>query len=151
MTTGKTFSCRFPCGVVCCCKGISPEDVTVVEADCINAQSTQLLFERLLEKYRDKETIWILADNARYYTNAALKEWLAINTKIKLIHIPPYSPNLNLIERLWKFMRKKVINLKYYPKFEEFKGAVFDFFKNIEQYKYELKTLITPNFQRFSV
>ena len=128
----------------------APEDVTVIEADCINAQSTQLLFERLLEKYRNKETIWILADNARYYTNAALKEWLARNTKIKLLHIPPYSPNLNLIERLWKFMRKKVINLKYYSKFEEFKTAVFDFFQNIEQYKSELKTLITPNFQRFS-
>jgi transposase len=130
---------------------LQPEEVTIVEAQTINAQSTQLLFDKLLQRYHDKDTIYVLADNARYYTNTALKDWLAQNTKIQLLHLPPYSPNLNLIERLWKFMRKKVINRHYYQKFEDFKTAVLGFFEHIGHYKEELKTLITPNFQRFSV
>lgn len=128
----------------------APEEVTVVESECINAQSTQKLLEKLLDRYKDKEAIWVIADNARYYNNATLRDWLSQNPKIQIIHLPPYSPNLNLIERLWKFMRKKVINLHYYPKFDDFRCAILDFFQNIEQYKWELKDLITPNFQRFS-
>ncbi len=128
----------------------APEEVTIVEAERINAQSTQQLFEKLLEKYKDKESVWVIADNVRYYKNAELAKWLVENPKLQLLHLPPYSPNLNLIERLWKLLRKKVINLHYYPQFEEFRRAVLEFFKNIEQYKWELKTVITPNFQRFS-
>ena len=128
----------------------APEEVTVVESECINAQSTQKLLEKLLDRYEDKETIWVIADNARYYDNTTLRDWLSKNPKIQIIHLPPYSPNLNLIERLWKFMRKKVINLHYYPKFDDFRRAVLDFFQNIGNYKWDLETLITPNFQRFS-
>ncbi len=53
-----------------------PEDVVVVEAETINARATQELFEKLLEKHADKETIYILSDNARYYANTDLKAWL---------------------------------------------------------------------------
>lgn len=127
-----------------------PEEVVVIEAESINAQATQELFEKLLEKDSDKEKIYVLSDNARYYSNADLKNWLIQNPKIHLLHLPPYSPNLNLIERLWKFLRKKVINLHYYQTFDEFKRAIHEFFANIKQYKEELKTLMTPNFQRFS-
>jgi transposase len=127
-----------------------PDDVEVVEAEIINAQATRELLEKLLKKNIDKERIYVLGDNARYYTNRELKEWLEQNPKIQLLHIPPYSPNLNLIERLWKFMRKKIINLHYYPTFEEFRKAIHDFFAQLKQYKEELKTLMTPNFQRFS-
>jgi len=127
-----------------------PEEVTIVEAETINAQATQALFEKLLEKYHDKDTIYVLADNARYYTNKALKDWLNQHTKIRLIHLPPYSPNLNLIERLWKFMRKKVINLHYYKEFDDFRRAILQFFHHIGQYKEELRSLMTPNFQRFA-
>lgn len=127
-----------------------PEDVVVVEAESINAQATQELFEKLLEKHSDKEKIYVLSDNARYYANTNLQEWLELNPKIKLMHLPPYSPNLNLIERLWKFLRKKVINLHYYPTFDEFRKAIHEFFANLKQYKEELRTLMRPNFQRFS-
>lgn len=127
-----------------------PEDVVLVEAETINAQTTQKLFEKLLEKHADKEKIYVLADNASYYANKDLKEWLREHPKIQLMHLPPYSPNLNLIERLWKFMRKKVINLHYYPTFDEFRGAIHHFLENIKQYKEELRTVMRPNFQRFS-
>jgi len=56
------------------------------------------------------------------------------------------SPNLNLIERLWKFMRKKVIDTHFYRTFEEFRQKILAFFEHIEQYKQELETLISWNF-----
>ncbi|MCK5511019.1 transposase [Candidatus Parcubacteria bacterium] len=61
--------------------------------------------------------------------------------------LPPYSPNLNLIERLWKFFKKHVIKNGYYGTFEKFKKAVFEFFENFEQYKPELEKLLTLNFE----
>jgi transposase len=64
-------------------------------------------------------------------------------------YLPPYSPNLNLIERLWKFMREKVINLKYYPTFQEFKKKLLNFFDTISKYKEELREFITLKFQTF--
>ena len=54
---------------------------------------------------------------------------------------------VNLIERLWKFMKGKVLYKKYYEKFDEFKEATLGFFENIEQYKDELDSLLTNNFQ----
>ncbi len=61
--------------------------------------------------------------------------------------MPAYSPNLNLIERLWKFMKKIVINNKYYEQPKEFRRKLLDFFENIQIYKKELESLITNNFQ----
>ena len=94
----------------------------------------------------DKDKIYIIVDNARYYKNAALQDYLK-DSKIEQIFLPPYSPNLNLIERVWKFMKKKVINNKYYEKSAEFKQKIFEFFSNIKSYKKELDSLITYNFQ----
>ena len=127
-----------------------PEEVVTVEAEKINAESTKELFEKLLVQYQDKDKIYVFADNARYYYNETLREWLAENPKIQVLYLPTYSPNINLIERLWKFLRKKVINLHYYATFDEFKRAIREFFANLKQYKEELKTLMMPNFQRFS-
>lgn len=128
-----------------------PDEVVITEAQSINAQAVIQTFEALLEKYKDKQTINVFADNARYYTCILVKQWLEKNPKLNLFHIPPYSPNLNLIERLWKFMRKKVISLKYYEKYDDFRAAILGFFENIQQYKKELDSLMTHNFQRFSV
>ena len=68
------------------------------------------------------------------------------NVKIKILYLPPYSPNLNPIERLWKFMKKKVTANKYYEEFDEFKNTLMEFFRGIRKYKSELVTLITDNF-----
>ena len=129
----------------------NPEETIIVEADTINAQATIQLYQKVQEMNLDKHTIFMICDNARYYYNAELKAWLDKNPRIVQIFLPPYSPNLNLIERLWKLLRKKVINTVYYPDFKDFRGAVLGFFENIEQYKTELKSLITFNFQRLSM
>lgn len=127
-----------------------PQEVIVIEADTINAQATIELYEKIQANNLDKEQVYVIGDNARYYRNVELQAWLDKNPRIVQLFLPPYSPNLNLIERLWKFLRKKVINTKFYPTFEEFRRAIWAFFENISSYKDELQSLITFNFQRLS-
>ncbi len=113
--------------------------------DTINADSTLDLFLKIQAKHPDAKVIYMIVDNARYYRSRVLQEALE-GTKIKLIFLPPYSPNLNLIERYWKFFKKKVLNNQYYETFAEFKRACESFFRKRKAYWPELKTLLTENF-----
>ena len=113
--------------------------------DTINADSTLDLFSKIEAKHPDAETIYIIADNAPYYHSCLLKEHLE-GTKIQLIYLPPYSPNLNLIERYWKFFKKTVLHNRYYETFEEFKQLCKNFFRKRKKYLPELQSLLTENF-----
>jgi transposase len=69
---------------------------------------------------------------------------------IELLFLPPYSPNLNLIERLWKFVKKQCLYSKYYERFESFKQAISDCLTSAStNYKDDLKSLFRLNFQTF--
>jgi transposase len=128
---------------------INAKDVTdVIAIDCesVNAESTKVLYKKVLEKHPEAGMIYIISDNARYYKNKTLTEWVE-GTKIVQLFLPPYSPNLNLIERLWRFLRKKVINTHFYRTKELFRLAIKQFFENIADYKTELQTLLTLNFR----
>ena len=114
--------------------------------DTINAQATIDLFARIEAKHSEAEVIYIIADNARYYRSRLLQEALE-GTKIKLLFLPAYSPNLNLIERYWKFFKKKVLNNRYYATFDEFQQACKSFFRKRKKYLPELQSLLTENFQ----
>ena len=67
--------------------------------------------------------VTLVLDNARYQ-KCVLVQQLADELGIELLYLPSYSPNLNLIERLWKFVKKKVLNAKYYEDFGPFKTAI---------------------------
>jgi transposase len=113
--------------------------------DTINAQSAINLFAKIEAKHPAADAIYIIVDNARYYRSCLLKEHVE-GTKIKLIFLPPYSPNLNLIERYWKFFKKKIQNNQYYETFEQFKQACKSFFRKRKKYLPQLQTLLTENF-----
>jgi transposase len=113
--------------------------------ETINAQAALDLFRKIEVKHPDADTIYVIIDNARYYRSRWLRKKLK-GTKIKLIFLPPYSPNLNLIERYWKFFKKKVLNNCYYETFDEFRQACKSFFRKRKKYLPELKTLLTENF-----
>ena len=124
---------------------------TVINKDYINAGTIEILLKQLAEKYGELP-IAIVLDNARYQHCDKIKE-LAKDLKITLLFLPPYSPNLNLIERLWKLARNKVTNNHYYDTAPKFHKAIVGFFEDIQhsdKYKAELKSLMTLNFQTFS-
>jgi len=123
----------------------NPQEVIIEEGERINAQNTRALYKKLIEANPEAETIYVIADNAKYNRNKQLMEWVA-DTVIVQVFLPPYSPNLNLIERLWKFMRKKVIDPIFYKTKDEFRAKILAFFENIAQYEDELKALLTLNF-----
>jgi transposase len=90
-------------------------------------------------------------DNARYYRSALVAEFLR-SSRIHMHFLPPYSPNLNPIERLWRLMKKEVIKSEYTPHFSVFQQRIRDFrraapFTNIDKYKDKLESLINTNFQ----
>jgi hypothetical protein len=76
-----------------------PVDVIAPDCESVNAAGTRRLYEKVPEKNPGVDIIYIITDNARYYRNKKLIEWME-TTKIKPVFLPPYSPNLNLIERL---------------------------------------------------
>ena len=120
-------------------------EVIIHEDVSVNAQSTICLFDKI-QAHQTKGKIFVLADNATYYRRKLVGAYLKKNNRIKLIFLPSYSPNLNLIERLWKFYKKKILYDKYYETFDEFKQTTLTFFKKIKNHKDELRTLLKDNF-----
>ena len=95
------------------------------------------------------EALTLVLDNARYQHNAAVKA-LASQLGITLLFLPSYSPNLNLIERLWKFTKRRALYGRYHPKFADFQAAIQEILDGIPTtYAEQLETLMTLNFQQF--
>ena len=93
--------------------------------------------------------ITLVLDNARYQHNAAVKA-LATQLGITLLFLPAYSSNLNLIERLWKFTKRRDLYGRYHPKFADFQAAIQEILDGIPTtYAEQLETLMTLNFQQF--
>ena len=94
--------------------------------------------------------ITLVMDNARYQ-HCQLVQNLAAELKVELLFLPSYSPNLNLIERLWKHVKKSCLNCKYYETFADFQCAITDCLARINsEGKTEMKSLISRNFQLFN-
>lgn len=120
-------------------------DALIVESERINAQSCIELWEKQRQRPPGK-TIINICDNAPYYHPNYLRDWQAQNLWRQVIYLPPYAPNLNLIKRLWKYLRKQVTSCHFYEHFAEFRRVILDFFKNIKEHKQALAALLTLNF-----
>jgi transposase len=125
-----------------------PTQVHVQETDCVNARSTKALYEQVLAAHPDGPPIYVICDNARYYRNRELAAWRADKPLVQ-VFLPPYSPNLNLMERLWKFLRQKIINPCFYRTKGAFGQAVLGFFDRLDEFGHELASLLTLNFHFF--
>lgn len=125
-------------------KMLVQEDVT------LNAISTITFLEFLEASYPQMNTIHVFCDNARYYKNREVTAYLK-HSKINMHFLPPYSPNLNPIERMWKLMNESILYNKYYEKFSQFKDAVLGFLQSLSDPPIELAgriaTRITDSFQ----
>jgi transposase len=114
--------------------------------DNINGQQFVNLLRLLRASHPETEKFILYLDNAKYYHAAVVQEWLARHPEFHLEPLPAYSPNLNLIERLWKFLRKKAFT-RWHQTFEAMEAAVSAVLDHLESYRAELTTLMTEKFQ----
>jgi len=116
------------------------------EANKVNADSISLFLKSLRNRHAEDEKIHLIWDNAGYHKSKVVTA-LAKELKIKIHYLPPYSPNLNPIERLWKIMHEETTYNQYYEKFSDFREAIFGFLKKISRRKILLRSRLTDNFQ----
>ena len=127
---------------------ITKEIITFNNTSYITAE-TIIDFFKNLRKHYGEMPLKIVLDNARYQ-HCKLVEQAAKELNITLLFLPSYSPNLNIIERLWKFTKKKILYAKYYESPLKFHTAVTDFFLTVNQkHQVDLKKLLTLNLQFF--
>lgn len=127
----------------------SPQDAEYVDLETtenINAESVIQLARKLEALHPEAERIVLIADNVRYNHARLLREQLT-GSRIEIMYLPAYAPNLNLIERLWKFMKKQVKRNRFYATFEQFVTAIQSFFASLSEYTDELTTLLVENFE----
>jgi len=127
---------------------VTHELITITNDAYITAESVCALLVKIADLYRGLP-LSIVLDNARYQRCALVME-KAKNLNIELCFLPSYSPNLNLIERVWKFVKKKCLYSKYYEKFPAFKAAISKCLDETRTtHKAELDSLLTFRFQLF--
>jgi len=127
---------------------ITHELVLITNDAYINAESVCELL-RKIASMNIAVPITLVLDNARYQ-KCKIVAVLASKLDIELLFLPAYSPNLNLIERLWKFVKKEVLYSKYYSDFESFKKAISDCLNQTHTtHKTQLDSLLTLKFQVF--
>lgn len=127
---------------------ITQEVITVTNTSYINAESVcQMLLK--LAALNLEVPITVVLDNARYQ-KCQLVFALAKALNIELLYLPSYSPHLNLIERLWKFVRNQCLYSKYYAEFDDFQGAIATCLETAKTtHKKSLETLLSLKFQSF--
>lgn len=126
---------------------VANELVSITTDATVNAESVCALLRKIALGLTGP--IRLVMDNARYQ-HCALVMDLAKSLNITLMFLPSYSPNLNLIERLWKFVKKKALYARHYDTFDAFKGAIDGCLSKVTtEHKKALKTLMTHNLQTF--
>lgn len=116
------------------------------EENC-DAKRAILFFTVILNTYKNAPKVILFLDNARYFKAKIVTEWLKKNSKLHVEFLPPYAPNLNLIERLWRFVKDKLVKNIYYKKYITFRAKTFQLLNHINEHRDELKTLMVEKFE----
>lgn len=116
------------------------------EKNC-DANKVVEFLELILKSYKQAPKIILFLDNATYFKARIVTEWLKKHPEIRLEFLPPYSPNLNLIERFWRFVKDKLVKNKYYEKYKTFRANVFRLLNHTDQYINEFKSLMVEKFE----
>ena len=120
--------------------------ITVTFADRGNGKTFKKHLKKLLYVYRSSPKIILVLDNVRYHHSKRISKWLGGNTKLELFFLPPYSPDLNAVERAWWYMRKKITNNRYLKTLKERKSEFWKMFSHYQQPNEELKTVCEINY-----
>lgn len=143
----ETSSGRQRLNVLGALNAVTKEMITIINTAYINAWSVVELIRKIRELHPPGRRVVLILDNARYQACYLVRS-AANMYEVELLFLPPYSPNLNLIERVWKFIRRKCLNCVYFKNFEEFTEAISECIRKFkDEYKSELETLLAWNFQ----
>ena len=141
----RTASGRQRYNVLGAVETLTHELITVRTTESITSATLCQLLHQIHQLY-PKDLITLVMDNARYQYNRQVQA-LAESLGIELLYLPAYSPNLNLIERLWKLVKAKCLRNQYYEDFGKFRGAIDNFLNSLRgSNKHLLKSLLTENF-----
>jgi transposase len=116
------------------------------EENC-NAERVVVLLETVEQAYSSAPKIVLFVDNARYFKATVVAEWLKGHPRLQVEPLPTYAPNLNLIERFWKFVKEHLVKNTYYEHYKTFRAHVFRFLNHVEDYLDELKSLMVEKFE----
>lgn len=111
-----------------------------------NYQSFKRHLKKILWLYRAHSKIIIVVDNVRFHHARLLKKWLLNKPQIEIIYLPPYSPELNPVERAWWYMRKKITHNRYVKSLKERKVAFWKMFSNFQKPNEELLNVCVINY-----
>ena len=140
----KTASGRQRFNVLGALNFVSKKIETVANDTYITSTQVIEMLVKLAAAY--KKPIKIILDNARYQRCAAVIE-KAAELGIELIFLPTYSPNLNLIERVWKIVKSKILSSAYYETFYDFCSSISDFIETLhDKYAAQMALSISENF-----
>ena len=121
--------------------------VHVTGEETCNAERVLEYLETVERAYISVPKIVLFVDNAKYFKAKLVREWLEEHPRLQLEALPTYAPNLNLIERFWKFAKEKLVKNTYYEQYKTFRAHVFRFLNHVDRYVEELKTLMVETFQ----
>ncbi len=121
--------------------------VTSCCPDKVNTDTTITFFDQLRAAYPEAPKVHVILDQAGYHKSRETQE-AAIKRHIKLHYLPPYSPNLNPIERLWKVMNEEARNNVFFSSAKQFREAISQFLEDtISKITNKLRNRINDNFQ----
>jgi len=127
----------------------SPSDQEYIDVrsttENVNGETLKMLIDEIRARHPEASRIILILDNARY-NHAKIVRQHVENTTVELLFLPSYSPNLNLIERLWRFLKDKVTTV-YHESFEQFVDEIDKVLDNLEEYADELASLMTEKFE----
>jgi transposase len=134
--------------VLAALNAVTHEVIRVANHSYINAESVCALLRQIAAADLPRP-ITLVLDNARYQ-RCQLVQSLARSLHIELLFLPSYSPNLNLIERLWKFIKKECLASRPLPSYEAFTQTIDEGLDSLQtKYKDQMTTLLASNFQTF--
>lgn len=121
-------------------------EITVSFADRGNTLSFKKHLKKVLRTYGQAPKIIMVLDNVRYHYAKKLRPWLANNPKLEFFFLPPYSPDLNAVERAWWYMRKKITNNRHTSTLEERRKEFWKMFSHFQKPNEELKIVCEINY-----
>jgi transposase len=125
-------------------------NVVSSSVEIVNSQTIEAFFEQLSVAYLGAQKLNIILDQSGYHRSQRVRD-AALRYNIKLHYLPPYSPNLNPIERLWKFMNEQVRNNIFFKSAKHFREEIASFFsEKLPALKVSLASRINDNFQPIS-